>query len=49
MAPIDGLEVVDEVVEDWDASGVIDEVAEMEEVAIDVVEDSDTEALSSST
>ncbi len=49
MAPIDGLEVVDEVVEDWDASGVIDEVAEMEEVAIDVVEDSDAEALSSST
>ncbi len=48
MAPIGGLEVVD-VVDDWDESGVIDEVAEMEEVAIDVVEDTDAEALSSST
>lgn len=47
MAPIGGSEVVDEAVDDWDASGVIDEVAEMEDVVKDVVEDSDAEALSS--
>lgn len=47
MAPMGGLEVVDEVVDDWDASGAIDEVAEMEEVAIDDIEDSGTEEMSS--
>ncbi len=47
IPPIGDLEVVDEVVDDWDASGAIDEVTEMDE-AIDVVEDTDAEALSSS-